>query len=318
MSTALSRRRALQTLFGGLSTIGLSDLLAPPAEAAAVAGHYPEPLRSPKAKHVIFRFMTGGPSQIDLFDPKPALLRYQGQRPSSVDIRTERQTGGLMPSPFAFRKMGQSGVEVSELLPQLGAVIDEICVIRSMYTFNPTHTPARSLIHTGSILATRPSLRSWIVYSLGTENANLPGFVALSENISGGGSLLRAGFLPAQYQGTALSDTESDPGKMISDLKNPWMDAEAQRRQIDTLQALNREFSDSFGPDRFLEARIQAMESAFRMQFEASDVLDVRNEPASVRDAYGDSSFANGCLLARRMVERGVRYGHVYYGAGQV
>jgi hypothetical protein len=317
MMLPLSRRNALQTLFGGLSSLGLSGLLSPQAHAAA-SGHYPGPLLSPKAKHVIFLFMTGGPSQVDLFDPKPALLQYQGQRPSSVDIRTERQTGGLLPSPFEFRKMGRGGVEVSELLPRLGSSIDDICVIRSMYTFNPTHTPARSLIHTGSILATRPSLGSWIVYGLGTENDNLPGFVALSENIAGGGALLRAGFLPAEYQGTPLSDTETEPEKMISDLKNRWMGTEAQRRQMDALQALNREFSGSFGSDSFLEGRIQAMESAFRMQFEASDVLDVRKEPESVREAYGNTSFANGCILARRMVERGVRYVHVYYGAGQV
>jgi hypothetical protein len=317
MKLPISRRSALQNLFGGLSSIGLSSLLAPQA-SAAVRGHYAGPRIAPKAKHVIFLFMTGGPSQVDLFDPKPALKKYQGQRPSSVDIRTERQTGGLLPSPFEFHRRGEGGVEVSELLPQLGSVIDEMCVIRSMYTFNPTHTPARSLIHTGSILATRPSLGAWIVYGLGTENENLPGFVALSENIAGGGSLLRAGFLPAEYQGTPLSDTELEPEKMIADLKNPWLGAEAQRRQMDALQALNREFSRSFGSDSFLEGRIKAMESAFRMQFEASDVLDVRKEPSSVREAYGDTSFANGCILARRMVERGVRYVHVYYGAGQV
>ena len=147
-----------------------------------------------KAKRVISLFMTGGPSQFDMFDPKPALLKYEGQRPDSVDLRTERQTGGLLPSPFEFKKYGASGVEVSSLLPQLASVIDKVCVIRSMYTFNPTHTPARSLFHTGTVLATRPSTGAWLSYGLGSENDNLPAFVVLTPGGGGGGTFRALGF----------------------------------------------------------------------------------------------------------------------------
>ena len=156
-------------------------------------------------------YLNGGPSQIDMFDPKPALFKYAGQRPSAVDLRTERTTAGLMPSPFEFKRYGRNGVEVSELLPQLASVIDEMCVIRSMYTFNPTHTPARALFHTGSVLATRPSIGSWVTYGLGTENQNLPAFVALGERR--GGPQTRSGFLPSEYQGVGFPRDRSGSRK---------------------------------------------------------------------------------------------------------
>src|SRR5580698_4637097 len=170
----------LQSLCGGLGSVGLAALLADSPARGAALMHYNGPRLPVKAKRVISLFMPGGPSHVDMFDPKPGMVKYAGQRPNAVDLRTERQTGGLLPSSFAFQKHGQSGVEVSELLPQIGSVIDEICVIRSMYSFNPTHMPARSLFHSGSILATRPSTGSWISYGLGTENDNLPAFVVLS------------------------------------------------------------------------------------------------------------------------------------------
>jgi hypothetical protein len=207
---------------------------------------------------------------------------------------------------------------VSELCPQLASVIDEVCVIRSMYTFNPTHTPARSLIHSGSILANRPSLGAWVSYGLGSENENLPSFVVLAEGGGGGGSLWRAGFLPAEHQGIAFNDSETEPEKMIADLRNTRLTPQVQRRQLDALQAMNEGFSTSFGPDEFLEGRIKSMEAAYRMQFEAMDVFDTRKESEATRAEYGDSPFANGCLTARRLVEAGVRYIHVYHGQGQV
>ena len=318
MMPPYSRREMIQSLCGGLGSIGLTGMLSASRGQAASLGQYKGPSLPAKAKHVIFLFMTGGPSQVDMFDPKPALLKYQGQRPNSVDLRTERQTGGLLPSPFVFKPAGKSGVEVSDLLPKFSTVIDDVCVIRSMYTFNPTHTPARSLIHSGSILATRPSLGAWVSYGLGTENENLPAFIALSPGAAGGGSLLRAGFLPAEYQGTPFSDSDVEPEKMIANLRNKWLDAKAQRRKLDAIQELNRQHSDSFGGDDFLEGRIKSMEAAYRMQFEALDVFDIRKESEAIRTEYGSTPFANGCLLARRLVERGVRYIHIYYGAGQV
>jgi hypothetical protein len=313
ISLPISRRACIESLCGGLGSVGLAGMLSSlNCEAATPRGlHF-----APRAKHVIFLFLTGGPSQMDMFDPKPALEKYAGQRPSSVDLRTERVTGGLLPSPFKFNKYGRGGVDVSELLPNIASVIDEICVIKSVYTFNPTHTPARNLIHSGNIAATRPSMGSWISYGLGSENQNLPGFVVLSPG-QGGGSLWRAGFLPAEHQGTHFNNVETEPEKMIRYLRNNQLDPQAQRKQLDLVQALNQRHERDFGKDEFLDGRIQAMGSAYRMQFEALDVFDIRKEAESVRADYGTTPFANGCLLARRLIERGVRYVHVYYGPGQ-
>ena len=312
----LNRRNFVESLCGGFGAIGLAAMLgeqlgANPADGTMLGPHF-----APKAKHVIFLFLTGGPSHIDLFDPKPALHKYAGQRPDAVDLRTERMTGGLLPSPFQFQKHGRSGIEVSELLPHLAGVVDDLCIIRSMYTFNPTHTPAKNLMHTGNIASTRPALGTWISYGLGTENQDLPSFVALNPGKLPG-LHWRAGFLPARHQGTLFNHEETDPEKMIRYLRSSQLDASAQRRQLDLLQALNRDHRERQGEDAYLEARIQAMEVAYRMQFEALDVFDLGNEPAKVREEYGSTPFANGCVLARRLVERGVRYVHLYYGPGQ-
>jgi len=310
MRTPLSRRDLLQTAFGGLGTLGLSTVLGSDNAKAAALGHYAGQRTPGKAKRVISLFLAGGPSQVDMFDPKPLLVKFQGQRPGSVDLRTERQTGGLMPTPFQFGKRGKSGVDVSEILPKLGGVIDDICVIRSMYSFNPTHTPSVSLYHTGSILLNRPSMGSWISYGLGSENQNLPSFVSLSSS----GSATRSGFLPAEHQGTPLTGGETEPEKMIPNLRNKHLDPETQRRQLDAVQALNKDFGESFGADEYLNGRIKSMETAYRMQFEAMDVFDIRKESAETRALYGDSPFGNGCLLARRLVEKGVRFVNVGSG----
>ena len=284
------------------------------AQAAAL-GHYAGQRTPGRAKRVISLFLAGGPSQVDLFDPKPLLKKFQGQRPGGTDLRTERQTGGLMPTPFEFRKRGRNGVDVSEILPKLGGVIDDICVIRSMYSFNPTHTPSVSLYHTGSILLNRPSMGSWISYGLGSENQNLPSFVALTSNGAAlGGSSTRSGFLPAEHQGTPVNNSEPDPEKMIPNLRNTHLDPAKQRQQLDAVQALNKRFHDSFGADDFLDGRIKSMEAAYRMQFEAMDVFDIRKESAATRAMYGENSSGNGCLLARRLVEKGVRYVNVGLG----
>jgi hypothetical protein len=271
---------------------------------------------SAKAKHVIILFLTGGPSQLELFDPKPALAKYSGQRPPSVDIRTERVTGGLLPSAFAFRKHGESGIEVSELLPQIAGVVDELSVIRSMYTLNPTHPPAWNLFYSGNISSVRPSIGAWITYGLGTDNQNLPGFIVLSPDPNHA-PLWRSGFLPGEFQGTYFNDSEIEPQKMIQFLRNSQLDSATQRRQLDLIQKLNRSHEMRTGQDAFLDSRIQAMETAYRMQMEATDAFDIRKEPAAIRTEYGSTPFANGCLMARRLVERGVRCVNVYYGHGQ-
>src|SRR5258708_33880845 len=179
-----------------------------------------------------------------------------------------------------------------------------------MLSFTPTPPPAVRLWHTGTVLLNRPSIGSWVSYGLGSESDDLPSFVALG----GGGSATRSGFLPAQHQGTPFNNAELDPVNMIPDLQNKWTDQDGQRRQLDAQQSLNREYGSSFGADEFLEGRIQSMESAYRMQFAALDAFDVRKEPTAIREEYGTSTFATGCLLARRLVERGVRYVHVGSG----
>lgn len=305
--------RSLGAGLGGVALAGmLADEQARGAVVAPAAGAVPAPHFPATAKHNIVLFLPGGPSQVDLFDPKPALKKYAGQRPASANLRTERTTGGLLPSPFTFKKYGQAGFEISELLPNLAAIADDLCVVRSMYTFNPTHGPARSLFNSGNIASTRPSMGAWISYGLGSENQNLPGFVVL-----GGGGGTRSGFLPARYQGSSFDDSITDPERMIRYLRNGSLNATAQRRQLDLVQALNRDHEEKVGEDEFLEGRIGAMETAFRMQAEASDAFDIRKEPESIREEYGKSPFANGCILARRLVERGVRSVHVYFGPGQ-
>jgi hypothetical protein len=315
MNHLVGRRAMLRKLFGGMGSTALAGILS--RERARAGGRYGGPPTPGKAKRVIALWLTGGPSQVDLFDPKPALVKYQGQRPGTVDLRTERQTGGLLPSPFEFQKRGRCGMEISNIIPQLATVADDLCVIRSMYSFNPTHTPALSLWHTGTVLLNRPSIGSWVSYGLGTENENLPTFVALSPGDNGGGlggSATRAGFLPAEHQGTGFDSGQTEPEKMIPDLRNRWLDTASQRRQLDAVQAMNQEFSRSFGGDDFLEGRIQSMESAFRLQTAATDAFDIRKEPAAIRAEYGEHNAGNSCLLARRLVERGVRYVHVALG----
>src|SRR5580692_1827376 len=230
MNQPISRREMIRTVGAGLGSVALYGLLAD-EQARSATPQAPSPHLAAKAKHNIVLFLPGGPSQVDLFDPKPALKKYAGQRPDSVNLRTERTTGGLLPSPFAFKKHGRAGIEISELLPNLAAIADELCIVRSLYTFNPTHTPARSLFHSGNIAATRPSMGAWISYGLGSENQNLPGFVSLGPGGGGGG--LRNGFLPAQHQGVSIDDSIVDPEKMINNLRNKQLGLPAQRRQLD-------------------------------------------------------------------------------------
>jgi Protein of unknown function (DUF1501) len=314
MTDNFSRRSFISTLGGGLGSVALADLLAGKA-LSAESPHRAGPHFAPKAKHIILLFMTGGPSQVDLLDPKPALKKYEGQRPAGVNLRTERKTGGLLPSMFKFKKHGKSGIEVSELLPNLASTIDDLCVIRSVYSFNPNHEPGRNLFFSGIMTSMRPTIGAWVSYGLGTENQNLPAFVVLSPTAN---SLwTSSGFLPAEYQGTLFNNTESDPEKMIRFLRNKDLDVTAQRAQLDAIQTLNRAHAENFGADDFLEGRIKSMETAYRMQFTASDVFDIRKEPESVRAEYGTTPYANGCLMARRLVESGVRYVQVHHGPGQ-
>lgn len=298
----LSRRQWLQSAAGGFFGLALADLLH--AGARERRPHF-----APRARHVIFLFMGGGPSHIDMFDPKPALRRYEGQRPAGVDLRTERLTGGLLASPFRFSRCGESGMEISELLPHLQGCADDICMIRSVYGANPNHTPASSFLMTGRTDATHPSLGAWVSYGLGSENEDLPAFVALRQG--GGGALTRNGYLPGEHQGTPIDLNEPSPERMIRHLRNPRLSPAEQDRQMEFLRSLNAAHQEERGADRELDARIRALETAYRMQSAAATAFDVRAESAMVRASYGDDPFGAGCLLARRLVERGVRYVHL-------
>jgi hypothetical protein len=308
----ITRRDMIRALGGGLGSLGLASLVAA-RETDGKSFHF-----RPRAKRVIHLFMNGGPFGPDLLDPKPAINQFAGQRPDAVQLRTENATGGLMAVPFKFTKHGKSGVEVSELLPNLARCIDDVCVIRSTHTDNPNHGPALFLMNNGSMTPTRPSLGAWLSYGLGTENENLPGFVVLCPGKPvRGAELWSSGFLPGEHQGTYVNPTDLDPAKMLPFLRNRNLSPEEQRRQLDLMRHLDEEHDAQRGGDAALEARIKAMETAFRMQTAASDAFDVRREPQKVRDEYGSGPFAGACLLARRLAERGVRFVQVWYGNGQ-
>lgn len=309
----LSRRQMIQNLGGGLGAVGLASLLG---QASA---HELAPHTAPRAKRVIQLFMNGGPFGPDMFDPKPNASKYEGQRPSELDaFRTERKTAGLMPSPFQFQPRGQSGVQVSELLPKFAEHIDDVCVLKSVYTDNPNHGPALLLMNNGTIVPTRPSMGSWFSYGLGTENQSLPGYVVLCPGRPVRFSILwTSAFLPGEHQGTYINHSNLDPQKLIPYLRNKNLPVEEQRRQLELMRSLNNEHLELRGGDKLLESRITAMETAFRMQFTATEAFDLNHEPEQIREEYGKGHFANGCLLARRLAERGVRFIQVYYGDGQ-
>ncbi len=316
----LSRRDLLARTGTGLGLLGLAGLMGPTPTVRATESVSPlapkEPHFKPKAKHVIHLFMNGGPSQVDTFDPKPQLEKYHGQQPPSADLKTERKTGGLFKSPFKFNKYGKSGIEVSELFPEVGSMIDDICVVRSMHTNIPNHEPGLLLMTCGNTQAIRPSYGSWLLYGLGTENQNLPGFVVLCPGKPVvGPALWNNSFLPGVYQGCHIA--KLDPKQVIDHIRNKHLSSDTQRQQLDLLNGLNKIHLEQRKGDDQLDARIQSLEMAFRMQTEATDAFDVTKEPVKTRDAYGKGYFADACLTARRLVERGVRTVQVFYGDGQ-
>ena len=307
----INRRAALARMGAGMGTLGLFNSLQ---AATGMTPHF-----APRAKRVIHLFMNGGPFGPDFLDPKPALKEFEGQRPAGTDLRTERPTGGLLDAPFKYARHGQSGLEVSELLPHTAKFADDLCVLRSVHTNNPNHGPALLLMNNGTMTPKVPSMGAWMSYGLGTENANLPAYIVLCPGRPVRFSILwNSAFLPSQHQGVYINHSKIAPKEMIPWLRNAKLDPAAQRRQLDLMQALNREHLAQQGtPDPALEGRIAAMETAYRMQFAATDASDIAKEPARVREAYGKGHFANGCLLARRLSERGVRFIQVYYGNGQ-
>ncbi|HHK42472.1 MAG TPA: DUF1501 domain-containing protein [Planctomycetaceae bacterium] len=318
-SQALSRRELLRRSGMGFGMLSLAPLLQ--AEAAPAADPLaPKPPHFPvKAKHVIHLFMNGGPSHVDTFDPKPLLKKYAGKTLPKPNLRTERKTGAAFPSPFKFRKYGESGIEVSEIFAQTARHIDDIAVIRSMHADVPNHEPSLLLMNCGHSQMVRPSLGSWLTYGLGTENQNLPAFIAMCP---GGYPIVgaqnwQAAFLPGIYQGTYVDTKHTDIQKLIANIRNPWVSRTEQRRQLDLLRQLNQRHRSERGEAPELDARIQSFELAYRMQREAAEAFDVSREPKHVLEKYGPGVQARQILIARRLIERGVRFVQVWHGAGQ-
>ncbi len=311
--------------FGGLALAGLLQEAALPTSAHAASPGFvsplmPRPSQFPaKAKRVIHIFANGGPSHVDTFDPKPELTRMHGQMLPRPNLGTERKTGAAYKSPFSFKKYGQSGLEISELFEKTAQHADDLCVIRSMYADVPNHEPSLLLMNCGEARLVRPSMGSWLTYGLGTENQNLPGFIAMCP----GGYPIQesqnwqAGFLPGVYQGTYIDTQHTDVEKLIEFVRNNHQSLKEQRDQLDLLQQLNLRHQQQRQQGAQIEARIQSFELAYRMQMEAADAFDVSREPQHIRDLYGPGTQARQLLIARKLLEKGVRYVQVWHGAGQ-
>ncbi len=319
-----TRREFLQRCGTGMGALGLAGLLSDaglqPANAAPVSPMLPhQPHFDGRAKHVIHIFLNGGASHVDTFDPKPSLTKYAGQSLPVENLRTERKTGAAFASPYKFQKYGESGIEISEIFADLGDVADELCVIRSMHADVPNHEPSLMLMNCGDARLTRPSFGSWVTYGLGTENQNLPGFIAMCPNglpITGAQNW-RSAFLPGVFQGTYIDSRHTEIEKLIENIRNDGMPRTEQRRQIDLLQELNRRHAEARANEGQLESRIHSFELAYRMQMEATDAFDVTQEPKHILDAYGPGVQARQILVARRLVERGVRFVQLWHGDGQ-
>lgn len=317
-----NRRELLKRSGMGFAGLGLAGMLAHEsgiAQAATSPMAPRAPQFTPKAKHVIHIFCNGGPSHVDTFDPKPKLAEYVGKTLPMENLKTERKTGAALPSPFKFQKYGECGTEVSELFAQTAQHVDDMCVIRSMHADVPNHEPSLMLMNCGEARQPRPSFGSWTTYGLGTENQNLPGFIAMCP---GGMPITesnnwRSAFLPGAYQGTYIDTKHREVEKLIENVRNNTLSLEQQRDQLDLLQSLNRRHLDLSGGDAGLEGRIQSFELAYRMQIEAADVFDLSKEPQSIREMYGDTIHGRQLLMARRLVERGVRFVQLWHGAGQ-
>jgi len=315
-----SRRRFFRDCAGGIGTIALAELLARDGRAAGVPEVNPlapkKPHFAPKAKNVIFMFMEGGPSQMDLFDPKPELQKWSGKPlPESMTknmrLAFTKPNAAVLASPRTFTPQGKSGIEFSDYIPHIGACADDLCLVRSMHTDAFNHHPGQLLLFGGSIQVGRPTMGAWVLYGLGSESQNLPGFVVLNSGTgtSGGTSNWSSGFLPSTYQGVVFRSS----GDPVLYLSNPQgVTQQMQRASLDALKDLNQDHYAQTG-DMEIASRISSYELAFRMQTAAPDLLDFSKESPETLEMYGVNQdptrqFATNCLLARRMVERGVRF----------
>jgi uncharacterized protein (DUF1501 family) len=313
-SAQTSRRQFLSRTGAGLGSLALGSLLQ-----RDLLGEVPPALRAvaPKAKSVIFFHMTGAPSQLDLFDEKPVLRKYDRQlAPESLfegkRFSFLRGHPKLLGSPYQYHPHGKSGLALSELLPQLGTVADELCLVKSVHTTEFNHGPAQLVFHTGLNRQGNPSIGSWTTYGLGSESENLPAYVVfLTGNTPGAGAnLWKSGFLPSVHQGVQLRG-EGDPVLFLNSPKSVTRDD--RRRTLDSIEAINRQYFESVG-DPEIVTRIEQYEMAFRMQASVPELVDLSQEDAATRERYGKGEFATQCLQARRLVERGVRFVELFHG----
>jgi hypothetical protein len=319
-SLTLSRREMLCRTGTGLGMLGLAGVLADAGVlSAAPAGGNPLAARSThfpaRAKHLIHIYLNGGPSHLDTFDPKPLLKKYDGQKLPQGNLTTERATGAALPSPFKFQKYGQSGIEVSEIFAKTAAHVDDICFIRSMYANTPNHEQSMRLMNCGDERLSRPSLGAWLTYGMGTENANLPGFIVMCPGLPVADvSNWRSAFLPGIFQGTHIDTRKTKVEDLLDNIQNRAVTRGDRRRQLDLLAELNRRHQQPRAEDAVLEARIQSFELAFRMEMAALDAFDISREPKHIRDRYGAGVHGRQLLIARRLIERGVRIVQCYHG----
>jgi len=303
-----TRRELLQRTGMGMGAVALAGMLGDTGVLRATTGSSSvnplapkAPPNPAKAKRVLHLFMNGGPSHVDTFDPKPSLTKFSG-KPIPITLKTERRTGSAFGSPFTFKKYGECGTEISEIFSKVGEHADDLCVIRSMCSDIPNHEPSLMMMNCGETRQVRPSFGSWITYGLGSENQNLPGFIILCPDglPTQGNQNWRAGFLPGSYQGTLIDTRQTKIEKLIENIKNSYSTKQAQRRDLDLLSELNRSYQERRQEDALLEARVQSFELAFRMQ-----------------KMYGEGLQARQMMIARRLLERGVRFVQVWHGAGQ-
>jgi len=325
LARLLARRRFLQGTASGLGGLALASLLARDLQAAPAAQQASALLRAPhfapKAKSVIWLFMNGGPSQLDLLDPKPLLAELDGKPVPESFTRGERfafikGTPTVLDTPYEFARHGACGAQVSELLPHFAGIVDEVAIVRSLVTEAFNHAPAELFMNSGLARVGRPSMGSWLSYGLGSSNQDLPGFVVLLSGggqPSGGNACWSSGFLPTTHQGVQLR-SQGDPVLFVDN--PPGMSTQARRASLDALNALNSRALEQAG-DPEIATRIAAYELAYRMQSSVPELMDIASEPESIREMYGvrpgETAFSNNCLLARRLVERGVRFVQLYH-----
>ena len=299
----MNRREMLRSVSGGFGYLALAGLSAGEALASAASPLAPRPPHFPaKAKRVIFLYMSGAPSQYETFDYNP-------------ELANAAKRGNVLGPAFEFKQCGQSGLPISEIFPKIGEQADELCLLNGMTTDSPAHPQATITLHTGTFTFVRPSMGAWVVYGLGTENENLPGFISINPKGNGGSQNIGSAFLPATYQGTPYLTKDG----RLPNIANPDVSGAAQRKQIDLIQSLNQSYLHKATADPELEGVIQSYEMAFRMQTSIPGVLDVSSESEAMKNRYGldqeeTREFGAQCLLARRLVEAGVRFIELSHG----